>query len=143
MRITALFMLLLLGCRLHAQSTDWLIVERLPSGTRVHIVNRHRTPCTLVSATDRGLECERRGFHRWVDRDDIRRILIASNSGAVIGTALGAAAGGAIETVSDESAEKAGKPVRIVAAAALGGFVGFLVGHLSDATKYRVLYEHP
>jgi hypothetical protein len=128
---------------LMAQMNDWAQVKSLAPGTRIVIATHHRLPCLVNNVSDEGIECVLHGRSVWIDRARIDQVHLATTGkGVLIATAAGAAAGGTLAGFSTGTGGDE-KGLRVLAGGALGGFVGFLFGHIVDHANGPLIYRKP
>ena len=138
---------LTLCCSLQAQISDWSRVERLPVGTRILITTtQRRFPCTIDSVAAAGIGCVLPYAIRWVDRASIESVSVrkASRQATLIGTITGAAAAGTTDaTTVGRPATPASRVIGVTLATAIGGGLGYLIGHVVDASREDLIYRRP
>ncbi len=142
MRMVLVLMLLLSSASLLAQSSDWSNVEAVAPGTRLIITTHRRLACVVDGVSEGGIACAFNSRTFWIDRSRINQVhLHRTGKGVLIATTVGAAAGGSLAAVAD--GDPIEKGTRVLAGGALGGFVGFLVGHSFDRSDGQLLYRRP
>ena len=137
--LVLVFGLVSLSCPCRAQAYDWARVENLPAGTQLVVSSRRAVACRMIDVEDDGLLCSSAFGGFWIPRTGIDHINLASNKAVAIGRAAGILGGGIAAGV-----RSGGDPLQTSAAAATGGFLGYLIGHLfAFHAKGRLVYQQP
>jgi outer membrane lipoprotein SlyB len=132
---------------LHAQTSDWSAVEKIPPGTSISVVKRVRQGCELAKVTDSELACDRqigeverrlvfaRGEVQEVrlEEPEHNRMIAGAIIGGVVGGLVGFIGGG---QAGDPEARGYARALGIPIDAVLGGAIGRNI-HRHGAIIYR------
>ena len=149
MRTSAIVLALLLSVvPLHAQSSNWNRLESLPEGTELIVDTGRSFRCTLTFIDDEGMECAQRFavFHMThlvrIHRAHVASVSLARTNGIVtLSSLVGAAAGASALAAKNDT--PANRPIAAVEGAVIGGFGGYVAGHIIRLIPGRTIYVRP
>jgi len=128
-------------------SSDWNVVEDIPTGWRIAVVTEFTFPCVFVRASLDEIIC-RIPQHRWderglpetqVSRDRVREVRVDRRNGAnaLIGGAVGGGAGAILGAMTNTSA----KGASAYALGVVGVLLGARIGNGIHLLKGKVIFR--
>jgi len=128
-------------------SSDWNVVEDIPTGWRIAVVTEFTFPCVFVRASADEIIC-RIPQHRWnerdlletrVRRDRVREVRVDRRNGA--NALIGGAVGGATGAILGVMANTGTKNASAYALGVVGVLLGARIGNGVHLIKGKVLFR--
>lgn len=134
-------------CSAKTPSSDWNVVEDIPTGWRIAVVTEFTFPCVFIRASADEIIC-RIPEHRWderglpetrVGRDRVREVRVDRRNGA--NALMGGAVGGATGAIFGAMANTGARGVSAYALGVVGALLGARIGNGVHLIKGKVIFR--